>query len=94
MLYSERLRRWLFAVQFFVSDPEKGKYGIDKHYRGYMIDENFDEFAGKVREWSWFPETGCNIISKNCLSDRYIYSEDENSDEEKSISFSCGGKRK
>ncbi|MDD6763408.1 MAG: hypothetical protein PUD92_07270 [Clostridiales bacterium] len=78
----------------FESDTDKGKCGIDKHCRGYMVDRNFDEFAEKVCEWKWFLKDKCNVISKNPISEKYNYFEDENTDEEKSVSFSCGGGRK
>lgn len=79
----------------FHSDIEgTGKCGIDKHFRGYMVDRNFPEFSDAVQEWTWFPQKGCNIISDCSISGEYIHNEDENNDDEIVAMFSCGGCRR
>ena len=82
----------------FHTDTDSGKCGIDKHYRGYIVDEDFPEFAEEARKSKWIPnpdaEPSYNIISAKTINGGYIPDENENSEEEVKTCFSCGGGRK
>ena len=82
----------------FHTDPDSGRCGIDKHYRGYIADEDFPEFAEKALKSKWIPapdaKPSYNIISTKTINGEYISDKDENSEEEVKTCFSCGGGRK
>ncbi len=69
----------------FITDPRvSSKKGIDKHYRGYIVDRDCVDFSEFINSSILFPSNNsCFIYSQNGISGKtYLYNNQENSEKE------------
>lgn len=75
---------------------DDNKQGIEKHYRGYLVDRDFSfDIEADLSKFDWFPsQDKCNIITTKSISGEYVYVEgEENCEDEHVICLSCGGRK-